>query len=112
MFYSGQLDIIVGAALTENFLQGLAWAGQDGYLNSNKTIWKVDPSDTEVAGFVRRYKEFYQVSSILIHHVDTELCKLIHSAKTKKVDSLSIFPNFHINSSIKYDKIYIKLKEN
>ncbi|XP_786169.3 probable serine carboxypeptidase CPVL [Strongylocentrotus purpuratus] len=62
MFYSGQLDIIVGAALTENFLQGLAWAGQDGYLNSNKTIWKVHPSDTEVAGFVRQYKDFYQVT--------------------------------------------------
>lgn len=83
MFYSGQLDIIVGAALTENFLQGLAWAGQDGYLNSNKTIWKVDPSDTEVAGFVRRYKEFYQVGSILSHHLDTVLCKLVHSATNK-----------------------------
>nr|XP_054767401.1 probable serine carboxypeptidase CPVL [Lytechinus pictus] len=61
LFYSGQLDIIVGATLTENFLQNLTWTGEYGYRNSEKIIWKVNPDDTEVAGYVRQYKDFYQV---------------------------------------------------
>ncbi|XP_071484214.1 probable serine carboxypeptidase CPVL isoform X1 [Diadema antillarum] len=61
MFYSGQLDIIVGATLTENFLHVLQWDGQREYLNANKTIWKVNPSDTEVAGYVRNVRGLYQV---------------------------------------------------
>ena len=62
MFYSGQLDIIVGATLTENFLQTLAWEGQAGYLNATKLVWKINPDDTEVAGYVRQYQYFYQVT--------------------------------------------------
>ena len=63
MFYSGQLDIIVGATLTENFLQNLQWEGQAGYLNATKLVWKVNPTDTEVAGYVRQYMYFYQVTN-------------------------------------------------
>lgn len=60
--YSGQLDVIVAAPLTERFLQTVNWTGAAGYRTAPRFHWKVQPSDTEVAGYVRQVKEFYQVS--------------------------------------------------
>ena len=56
--YSGQLDIIIGAPLTEAFLKVLPWSGKDEYLNAPKTVWRVDPSDAEVAGYVKTVGKF------------------------------------------------------
>ena len=50
LIYSGQLDIIIGAALTERFLPTVKWFGQSDYASSERVIWKVDESDSEVAG--------------------------------------------------------------
>ncbi|KAI1289754.1 putative serine carboxypeptidase CPVL [Halotydeus destructor] len=61
LMYSGQLDIIVAAPLTENFLHNVRWSGQDEYLKTAKQVWKVDPSDRDVAGYVRHVRDFYHV---------------------------------------------------
>ncbi|GMH85518.1 hypothetical protein TrST_g10499 [Triparma strigata] len=46
LVYSGQNDIILGAPLTEQFLDGLEWQGADDYDATEKEVWRVD-SDTE-----------------------------------------------------------------
>ncbi|CAH1237866.1 CPVL [Branchiostoma lanceolatum] len=61
LIYNGQLDIIVGAPLTENFLWSLPWSKLQQYQKADRTVWKINPSDTEVAGFVRQVDNFYQV---------------------------------------------------
>jgi vitellogenic carboxypeptidase-like protein len=60
LIYNGQLDLIVGAPLTERFLQVLQWSGQKEYLSVQKKIWKVKGSD-EVAGYIRQVSNFWQV---------------------------------------------------
>lgn len=62
LMYSGQLDVIVAAPLTERFLLTVNWTGAAEYRTASRFHWKVQPSDTEVAGYVRQVKEFYQVS--------------------------------------------------
>ncbi|XP_078572238.1 putative serine carboxypeptidase CPVL [Branchiostoma floridae x Branchiostoma japonicum] len=61
LIYNGQLDIIVGAPLTENFLWSLPWSRLEQYQKADRTVWKINPSDTEVAGFVKQVENFYQV---------------------------------------------------
>ncbi|XP_017281911.1 probable serine carboxypeptidase CPVL [Kryptolebias marmoratus] len=61
MLYSGQLDVIVAAPLTERFLPTVNWTGAADYKMAPRFHWKVQPSDTEVAGYVRQVGEFYQV---------------------------------------------------
>lgn len=62
LIYSGQLDVIVAAPLTERFLPTVNWTGAAEYKTAPRFHWKVQPSDTEVAGYVRQVGEFYQVS--------------------------------------------------
>ena len=62
MLYSGQLDVIVAHPLTEAMLQTLDWVYKQEYLRADRAVWKVHPTDTEVAGYVRRVHDFYQVS--------------------------------------------------
>lgn len=59
--YSGQLDVIIGAPLTEAFLPTVEWSGQADYLKAERLVWRVNPSDVEVAGFVRVVGNFTQV---------------------------------------------------
>uniref|UniRef100_G3NZR7 Probable serine carboxypeptidase CPVL n=1 Tax=Gasterosteus aculeatus aculeatus TaxID=481459 RepID=G3NZR7_GASAC len=61
LIYSGQLDVIVAAPLTERFLPTVNWSGAAEYKTTPRYHWKVQPSDTEVAGYVRQVGEFYQV---------------------------------------------------
>lgn len=61
LIYSGQLDIIIGAALTERFLQTVQWSGQDRFQNSSRMVWRLSPSDPEVAGYVKVVDNFQQV---------------------------------------------------
>ena len=48
LIYSGQLDIIIGAALTERFLPYVQWAGREELMAAERSIWRVDPTDAEV----------------------------------------------------------------
>lgn len=66
MFYNGQLDIIIPVPMTEAFLLSAPWSGAQKYLEAERMIWKVNPSDREVAGYVRQVNNFYQVRSIYI----------------------------------------------
>lgn len=61
LIYSGQLDVIVAAPLTERFLPTVNWTGAAEYRKAPRFPWKVQPSDTEVAGYVRQVGEFFQV---------------------------------------------------
>lgn len=61
LIYSGQLDIIVAAPLTESFLRSVKWKHADEYKKADRLVWKVSPKDQEVAGFVRQVNSFYQV---------------------------------------------------
>ncbi|TSK34735.1 putative serine carboxypeptidase CPVL [Bagarius yarrelli] len=63
LIYSGQLDVIVAAPLTELFLPTVNWTGADAYKQAERFHWKVQPSDTEIAGYIRQVDEFYQVST-------------------------------------------------
>lgn len=64
LMYSGQLDVIVAAPLTERFLPTVNWTGATEYKKAPRFHWKVQPTDTEVAGYVRQVGEFYQVSGL------------------------------------------------
>lgn len=61
LIYSGQLDVIVAAPLTERFLPTVNWTGAAEYKKVPRFPWKLQPSDTEVAGYVRQVGEFFQV---------------------------------------------------
>mmetsp|Transcript_5942 Transcript_5942/g.13516 ORF Transcript_5942/g.13516 Transcript_5942/m.13516 type:complete len:481 (-) Transcript_5942:58-1500(-) len=61
LVYSGQLDVIIGAALTEAFLPKVQWSGQQAYIDADRAVWRVQDTDAEVAGYVRQVKQFTQV---------------------------------------------------
>jgi len=62
LLYSGQLDVIVALPLTEAMLQSMDWFHKAEYLRTKRMIWKIRPDDVEVAGYVRRVHDFYQVT--------------------------------------------------
>lgn len=61
LIYSGQLDIIIAAALTERFLPYVQFPGQAAFAAAQKKVWRVEGGDAEVAGFVREIPGFQQV---------------------------------------------------
>ena len=61
MLYNGDLDIICGVPLTEAMLQTFEWSDSAQYRVAPKLHWRVDPSDKEIAGYVRHVRNFYQV---------------------------------------------------
>ena len=66
LLYNGQLDVIVGAPLTERFLLVLNWDGAGAYRQADRHVWKIKSTDTEVAGFVRQVNDFTQVRSTTV----------------------------------------------
>jgi vitellogenic carboxypeptidase-like protein len=64
MVYSGQLDIILGPALTEKYLWSLKWKGLQSYRNAIKQHWYLDNDNKNnyVAGYVRQAHQFTQVT--------------------------------------------------
>ena len=54
LIYSGQLDVIIGAALTEKMLPTFRWKDRESFARAKKAVWRVFPSDTEVAGYVKQ----------------------------------------------------------
>ena len=61
LLYSGQLDIIVAAPLTENFLQTVQWKGAKTYKSAPRTIYRLASDEKSVAGYVRRADNLVQV---------------------------------------------------
>jgi vitellogenic carboxypeptidase-like protein len=58
LVYSGQLDVIIAPPLTELYLPTIPWNGQALWANAQRKIWKVNPTDEEVAGFVQSVGQF------------------------------------------------------
>jgi len=61
LVYSGQLDVIIGAALTERFLPTVEWKDQAAFAAVEKAVWRIHPTDTEVAGYARTVGNFSYV---------------------------------------------------
>ncbi|KAJ6666518.1 hypothetical protein lerEdw1_020241 [Lerista edwardsae] len=54
LLYNGQLDILLGAPLTQRFLRTVLWSKAKEYKDAVKIIWKIDSKDSEVAGYVHQ----------------------------------------------------------
>ena len=50
--------------MTEHSLKDLMWKGKDDYLKAKRLIWKVDPSDDDVAGYVTTVGRFQRVMNV------------------------------------------------
>ena len=61
LIYNGQLDIIIGAPLTELFIPTMKWHGASAYAETGRAVWKVNADDVEVAGYVREVENLVQV---------------------------------------------------
>lgn len=61
LLYSGQLDVIIGPALTEAFLYLVPWKGQARLANATRSVWRINPSDVEVAGYATAVDNFTYV---------------------------------------------------
>ncbi|XP_067649438.1 probable serine carboxypeptidase CPVL isoform X2 [Haliotis asinina] len=62
LLFNGQLDIIVCAPATEAMLDSMTeWKDQAAYKQATKHIWRVSPTDKDVAGYVRAVGNFTQV---------------------------------------------------
>ena len=59
--YSGQLDVIIGAPLTERFLNVLPWSGLAEYQDADRKIWYDQTQDDPVSGYVREVKSLTQI---------------------------------------------------
>jgi carboxypeptidase C (cathepsin A) len=53
LLYSGQLDVIIGAATTERYLADIVWPGSTAFASAERSVWRLTASDPEVAGYVR-----------------------------------------------------------
>jgi len=58
MFYSGQVDIILGAPGTERFLKSVEWKGAKEYHDAPRSIWHLN---NQVAGYCRAAGNLRQV---------------------------------------------------
>ena len=51
MLYSGQLDVIIGALLTDQFVPQLVWPGHSAYTKAPRNIWTLNGG---VAGYAKQ----------------------------------------------------------
>jgi vitellogenic carboxypeptidase-like protein len=61
VIYSGQLDVIIGAALTDRFLPTVNWYGQSKFTEAERKVWRITDSDPDVAGYVKQVDNLTQV---------------------------------------------------
>ncbi len=45
-----RLDVILSAPACENYLQTLVWDGANEFNTAQKQLWKIKPTDRQVAG--------------------------------------------------------------
>lgn len=62
LLYSGQVDVIIGPALTEAFLYLVPWKGQSKLGNATRAVWRITDSDPEVAGYATAVDNFTYVT--------------------------------------------------
>jgi len=61
LIYNGQNDLIISGPLCESFLRTVRWKGSEKYKKAQKIIWKINPKDDFVAGYVRNADNLWQV---------------------------------------------------
>ena len=61
LFFNGNLDLIVAATLTEDFLSGLQWSKSNQFYAAERKVWKVAKEDHSVAGYVKQVENLYFV---------------------------------------------------
>lgn len=61
LIYNGQNDIILSAPACENYLRTLSWNGAQDFNNAEKKLWKIHPTDRQVAGYVLQAHKFTYV---------------------------------------------------
>ncbi|CAF0748732.1 unnamed protein product, partial [Didymodactylos carnosus] len=59
LIYNGQLDVIIAVPLTMNWVDKLEWQYADDLRTADRLVWKVDPNDPEVAGYLKKSHQFY-----------------------------------------------------
>jgi len=69
LLYGGQYDLIVAPRTTEAMIPSIPWDGIPVFLKQPQKIWRVDPSDNEIAGYVRQYKNFAFIVVRLAGHI-------------------------------------------
>ncbi|GAB6021025.1 hypothetical protein CHUAL_003662 [Chamberlinius hualienensis] len=61
LLYNGQLDFICAYYLTINMIDSLHWKGAADYRNAKRHIWRVDPGDKQIAGYVKNVNNFWEI---------------------------------------------------
>lgn len=59
LIYNGLLDVIIASSVTMNWLDKFEWQYADELRKAERMVWKVTPSDTEVAGYLKRAQNFF-----------------------------------------------------
>ncbi|GAB6021026.1 hypothetical protein CHUAL_003663 [Chamberlinius hualienensis] len=61
LLYNGQLDVVCAYYLTINMVDSLRWKGAAKYRNAKRHIWRVDPADKQIAGYVKNVDNFWEI---------------------------------------------------
>jgi len=75
LIYSGQNDVILGAALTEQMLDSLQWQGLRDFREARKSVWRIPEAADPVAGYITNvptWKFTYAVVRGAGHMVPTD----------------------------------------
>jgi len=67
LFYNGNLDFIVGPAISQKLYDDLIWTGQQEFLSNKRIIWM--GKDGRPAGYVRSAQKFKQVVILDAGHI-------------------------------------------
>ena len=59
LIYNGLLDVIIASSLTMDWINKLDWQYAEELRTAERTVWKVHPNDTEVAGYLKHAHSFY-----------------------------------------------------
>ncbi|XP_054157696.1 venom serine carboxypeptidase-like [Oppia nitens] len=87
LLYTGNLDIIVSAPATENYIQTIQWSKTQQYSRAQRVIWKVD---NQIVGYVKQVDRFVQaVVRNVGHLVPHEAPKAAHNLITRFVRDIS-----------------------
>lgn len=89
LLYNGNLDVICAPILTESMINTLDWINKKSYDKATKEIWKVTPSDTEIAGYRKKGANFeYTVLRNAGHLTPHDQPRSTYAMITRFVDSL------------------------
>ncbi|CAF1384256.1 unnamed protein product [Adineta ricciae] len=62
LIYNGLLDIICAESLTLNWVGDLQWSHADEYKTAARQVWKVNSTDSQVAGYIKTVHRFMLAS--------------------------------------------------